>query len=205
MENEEVIEKSEFEELTAEQTWEKLYGKKLNCKKHILEYIEITRILKTESVSQEKIEETYHYIIESIDGLSDIKPNTMMHLKNTLNTQLGKFVKEDPDSINHFIEFFKLAYPEKKRRKEFTMVLMDLSVISADQVWTTLTYINREYISRNVKLTFEQKNDIKDVIKLSVSKNNIKFINKVRSLRQLTDYLRIRIDQTGNNFRVREI
>ena len=109
-ENEELVEKSEFENLTAEQTWEKLYGKKLNCKKHILEYIEITRILKKENVSQEKIEETYHFIIEGIESLTDIKPNTMMHLKNTLNTQLGKFVKEDPDSLNHFIEFFKSIY-----------------------------------------------------------------------------------------------
>lgn len=205
MENEELVEKSQFEELSALETWEKLYGEKLNCKKHILEYIDITKILKKENLSAEKIEETYHYIFKSIESLSDIKPNTMLHLKNTLNTQLGKFVKEDPTSINHFIEFFKLAYPEKKRRKEFTMVLMDLDTISADQVWTTLTYINREYINKNIKLTFEQKSDIKDVIKLSVSKNNIKFINKVRSLRQLTDYLRIRIDQKGKNFIVREI
>lgn len=195
----------EYEELTAEELWKKLYGKELNCKKHILDYIDMTKILKKENISREKIEETYHFIFDKIESLSDIKPNTMLHLKNTLNSQLGKFVKEDPESLNHFIEIFKLAYPEKKRRKDFTMVLTDLNTISADQVWTTLTYINREYINKDIPLTFEQKRDIIDVIKKSVSKNNIKFINKVRSLKQLTDCLKIRIEQRGNNFCVKHI
>lgn len=46
MDKEILTEKSQFEELNAVETWEKLYNKELNCKKHILEYIDITKILK---------------------------------------------------------------------------------------------------------------------------------------------------------------
>ena len=35
-----------LENLSAEEIWEKLYNKELNCKKNILEYIDITKILK---------------------------------------------------------------------------------------------------------------------------------------------------------------
>lgn len=144
MDKERVVEEINFDELSAGKTWKELYNKKLNCKKHILEYIEITNILKKEDISREKMEETYHYINESIEAMKDIiKPNTMMHLKSVLIKQLGKYVKQiDSKNTNHFIEFFKLAYPEKKRQKDFTKVLMDLDTISTDQLWTTLTYIN---------------------------------------------------------------
>lgn len=201
---EELVEKNEFEELTAKETWEKLYGRELNCKKHILEYIDLSKILKKENLSPEKIEETYHFIYEHIEGLKDlIKPNTMMHLKNVLHEQLGRFVKEEPKATNHFIEFFELAYPPKKRRKDFTRVLMDLDTISADQVWTTLTYINKEYMNRSIKLNAKQKKDIAEVIKMSVDKNNVKFTEKLMSLRRLTDYLKIRIEKDGRSFKVK--
>lgn len=202
---EELKEVSKFESLTAIETWEKLYGKKLDCKKHILEYIDITKILKKENISPEKIEETYRFIYKEIEALKDsIKPNTMMHLKNVLHEQLGKFVKEEPKPTNHFIEFFELAYPPKKRRKDFTRVLNDLDTISADQVWTTLTYINKLHMNRSLKLNRAQKKDIVDVIKNSVGKNNHKFTEKLRSLRRLTDYLKIKIEKEDNIFKVIE-
>lgn len=205
MENEVLTEESIYEELTAIETWEKLYNKELNCKKHILEYIEITKVLKKENVSNQKIEETYHYIYESIDGLKDlIKPNTTLHLKNTLKAQLGKYVKEkDPNKESQFIAFFKKAYPKDRRRKDFTRVLTDLDSISEEQLWTTLTYINKEYLNNNLRLDAIQKHDIADVIRKAVSKNNIKFITKLRSLRQLTDHLKIRIEKDGKNFKVK--
>lgn len=204
MDSEILAKESKFEDLSAVGIWKELYNKELNCKKHILEYIEITRILKKEKISAERIQDTYHYIYESIEGLKDtIKPNTMMHLKNVLRTQLGKYVKQkDSKQVNHFIEFFKLAYPEKKRRKDFTRVLMDLDTISADQVWTTLTYINTEYTYRNLKLNIDQKKDIVKVIKMSVNKNNFKFTQKLMSLRKLMDYLKIRIIKNDKDFKV---
>ncbi len=81
-----------------------------------------------------------------------------MYLKNSLKSQLGKYVKEkDPKPINNFIEFFKAAYPENSRRKDFTWVLMDINSISEEQAWTTLTYINREFLSNSMELSSAEK------------------------------------------------
>ncbi len=192
-------------ELTASEICEKLYDKKLDCKKHILEYIDITRVLKKENASADQIKDTYNYIYDQIEGLKgSIKPNTMMYLKNCLKSQLGKYVKEiDPKPVNHFIEFFKKVYPENKRRKDFTWVLMDINSISEDQIWATLTYINRECLNNNISLNSNQIKDIVEVIEKSLSKNNIKYINKIRSLKQLTDRLNISIVSVGEIFKVR--
>ena len=199
-----VLNNSEFEQLTASEIWEKLYNKELNSKKSILEYIDITVVLKKENINEEKIKDTYNYIYEHIDRLKgSIKPNTMMYLKNRLKTQLGKYVKEkDPKPVNHFIEFFKKAYPENTRRKDFTWVLMDINSISEEQIWTTLTYINREYLNNKLSLNSDQKKDIVGIIEKLISKNNIKYINDLRTLKQLTDRLNISIVQAGKAFKV---
>lgn len=205
MDKEVLVDKNQFQELTASEIWEKLYNRKLDCKKHILEYIDITRVLKKGNASEDQIRETYNYIYEHIEGLKDsIKPNTMMYLKNGLKSQLGKYVKEkDPKPVNHFIEFFEKAYPDNKRRKDFTWVLMDINSISEEQIWTTLTYINRECLNNNLILNSNQIKDIVEVIEKSVSKNNIKYINKLRSLKQLTDRLNIYIVSVGGVIKVR--
>ncbi|MGL5354023.1 MAG: hypothetical protein ACRDA5_11960, partial [Clostridium sp.] len=87
-----------FEGLNANEIWEALYNKELNCKKNILEYIEITKVLKCDEVTSEQLQETYTLIYTSIDKMSDIvKANTIMHLKNQLKAQLGKHVQDrDP-------------------------------------------------------------------------------------------------------------
>ena len=205
MDKEVLVNNNQFDKLTASEIWAKLYGKELVNKKNILEYIDITRILKKENVSESQIRDTYNYIYDHIEGLKDsIKPNTMMFLKNSLKSQLGKYVKEkDPRPVNHFIEFFKEAYPENKRRKDYTWVLMDINSITEEQLWTTLTYINREFLNNNLSLNSNQIKDIVEVIEKSVSKNNIKFINKLRSLKQLTERLNIYIVSVGETFKVR--
>jgi hypothetical protein len=206
MNKEVLVNSTEFEQLTASEIWARLYNKELNSKKNILEYIDITRVLKKGNVNEQQIKDTYNYIYESIDELKDsIKPNTMMYLKNSLKTQLGKYVKEkDPMPVNHFIEFFKKAYPENARRKDFTWVLMDINNISEEQIWTTLTYINRECINNNISLSYDQKKDIITVIEKLVGKNNIKYINDIRNLKQLTDRLNISIVKDGKVFKVHE-
>ena len=205
MDKEQELSNNKFQGLTAVEVWEKLYSKELDCKKNILEYIDIVKILKKEDASEDQIVDTYNYIYENIDNLNEsVKPNTIMYLKNSLKSQLGKYVKEkDPKLVNHFIEFFKAAYPENNRRKDFTWVLMDISSITEEQVWTTLTYINRECLNNNLKLNYNQKQDIVKVIEKVVSKNNIKFINNVKSLSHLTNILRISIVSVGKDFRVK--
>jgi hypothetical protein len=204
----EILENSNLlEGLTASEIWEKLYGKELSSKKHILEYIDITRVLKKQNASEDLLQATYNYIYDHIEGLKDsIKPNTMMYVKNSLKSQLGKYVKEkDPKPVNHFIEFFKKAYPENKRRKDFTWGLMDIRSLTEEQVWTTLTYINRVCLNDNLFLNSDQKKDIVEIIKMSVSKNNMKHINNIRSLKKLTDVLNINIVSVGEVHKVRHI
>lgn len=205
MNTEELLNNKELEGLTAAEIWERLYNKELNSKKTILEYIEITRVLKKGNASEDQIGDTYNYIYEHIEGLKDlIKPNTMMYLKNNLKAQLGKYVKEkDPKPVNHFIEFFKEAYPENNRRKDFTWVLMDINNISEEQIWTTLAHINRECLSNKLRLNSDQNKDIVEMIEKLVSKNNIKYINNLRSLKQLTDKLNISIVGEGKGFKVK--
>ena len=84
-----------FEGLNANEIWQGLYNKELNCKKNILEYIEITKVLKSDDVKSSQIQDTYTLIYTSIDKMNTIiKPNTIMHLKNQLKAQLGKHVEE---------------------------------------------------------------------------------------------------------------
>jgi hypothetical protein len=205
MDKEVLLNNTGFQELTASEIWERLYKRELNCKKNILEYIDITIVLKKENVKEEQIKDTYNYIYEHIESLKDlIKPNTMMYLKNSLKSQLGKYVKEkDPKQVSSFIEFFKEAYPKDNRRKDFTWVLMDINNISEEQIWTTLTYINRECLSRKLFLNSYQKKDILEMIQKLVSKNNIRYINNLKSLKHLTELLNINIVSVGKLFKVK--
>ncbi|MFL0245737.1 hypothetical protein [Candidatus Clostridium stratigraminis] len=194
-----------LEELDAKEIWKVLYGKELISKKNILEYIDTTKVLKQENIASEKIQETYTFIYDAIEGMSSIiKVNTKMYLKNQLKAQLGKYVKEkDPTPINHFIEFFKEAYPANNRRKDFTWVLMDINKITDEQIWNTLAYINGWCLRNNNKLDDNQKKDIIKMIELLVSKNNIKYINNTRSLEKLLNNLNIKIVTFRDGFKVK--
>lgn len=202
----EIMNENRFAGLNAEQIWSELYNKELNSKKTILEYIEITGILKKQDANEKQLEDTYNFIYGKIDDLREvIKPNTAMYLKNRLKAQLGKYVAEkDPMPKNEFIEFLKQAYPENARRKDFTWALMDVNKISEEQAWNTLTYINRECLSNNLILTNPQRKEIIKVIENTIKKNNIKYVNKIRSLKPLTDILNLSIVKVGNTFRVRD-
>lgn len=196
-----------LENLSAEEIWEKLYNKELSCKKNILEYIDITKILKKENIEPERIQKTYNLIYDSIDKMAaDIKPNTIMYLQNELKAQLGKYVViKEPKIENTFIKFFKEAYPADTRRKDFTWVLMDINKIAEEQIWNTLIHINREYIGNGIRLSSEEKSDIiKMIIKL-VKKNNIKYINQIKSLSKLLNNLQIKVINVNDKFKVKKI
>lgn len=196
-----------LENLDAEQIHEKLYNKELNTKKNILEYIEITKALKNGNADVYQIETTYNFIYKSIDNMSDtIKANTIMYLKNNLKSQLGKYVTvKDPKKENNFIKFFKEAYPEGHRRKDFTWVLMDINKIAEEQIWTTLTHINRECLTNNRMLTSQDKEDIIEMVQKLVNKNNLKYINQLKSLDKLLRILNIKIVSVKDIFRVKNL
>lgn len=196
-----------LENLSADEIWERLYNKELNCKKNILEYIDITKILKKENIDTEQIQETYNLIYDSIDKMADdIKPNTIMYLKNALKAQLGKYVSvKEPKIENTFIRFFKEAYPENTRRKDFTWVLMDSNKIVEEQIWTTLAYINRECLGKRLRLENEEKSDIIKMVEKLVGKNNIKYVNQVKSLAKLLDNLNIKVVSSKDKFKVKRL
>lgn len=193
--------------LSAEEVWNKLYGRELNSKKNVLEYIDITKILKKENMEPEKIQETYNFIYESIDKMvGEIKPNTIMYLQNQLKAQLGKYVViKEPKIENTFLKFFKEAYPENARRKDFTWVLMDINKIAEEQIWNTLIHINREYICKRIRLSGEEKSDIIKMIEKLIAKNNIKYINQIKSLDKLLNNLDIKVVNEKDRFKVKRI
>lgn len=195
-----------LEGLNGIEVWEKLYNKELDTKKSILEYIEEVKILKSGEIDHDQIEMVYNMIYKSIEAMADnIKPNTIMFLKNELKKQLGKYVSEkDPKEINHFIEFFKEAYPPKERRKDFTWVLMDINKIADEQIWTTLKFINA-FCLKGFALDNEAKEDILDVLKILVKRKNITSINNVRSLSRLNEVLDIKIVSDHSSFKIKRL
>lgn len=200
-----MMDKININDMTASELLNSLYSKKLNTKKNVLEYIELLKVLKKEDVNKDKIQENYNLVYNAIEEMGkDIKPNTMMYLKNALKSQLGKLVDEkDPKVENPFLKFFKGAYPAKERGKSFTWVMMDINNITSDQIWNSLTYINREVLTNNLRLTKEEKNETINMIKKLVSKRDIKYINKVKSLHKVLDILNIKIVDDKKGFKVK--
>lgn len=202
------MDKIQLENLNGEEIWEKLYNKELNTKKNILEYIEVTGVLIKEKVDIYQIESTYNFIYRKIDDMRDnVKPNTIMFLQNKLKEKLGKYVSlKDPKIQSTFIEFFKEAYPKGERRKDFTWVLIDINNISEEQIWHTLKYINRECMNEDLFLDDEEIEDIIKIIEKLVLKNNIKYINDIKSLNTLNNILNIKIVQNNNDkFKVKRL
>ncbi|WP_297423820.1 hypothetical protein [Clostridium sp.] len=194
-----------LENLSAEEIWQNLYNKELNCKKNILEYIDIARILKKGEADPEKIQDTYNFIYDNIEKMSDkVKPNTIMYLQNELKNQFGKYVVEkDPKEESAFIKFFREAYPVKDRRKDFTWVIMNINNIVEEQIWTTLIHINREYICKRIRLEAEEKEAIIKMIEKVIEKNNKKYINQIKSLDKLLNNLNIKIVNDKDKFKVK--
>ena len=198
----------EINDLEEKELLEKLYGKKLDTKNNILEYIEISKILKQDGIPKEIIENTYHLINESIDKMkSKVKPNTIMFLQNKLKDQFRKviIIKQEPKIDNTFIKFFKRAYPEGKRNRSFTYVLIDNSKISSEQIWTTLTYINRECIKQHLYLLSNEKKDIIDMMQKLIDKKDIKYINQMKSMDKLLRILNIKIVDDKNGFKIKSL
>lgn len=136
----------------------------------------------------------------------NVKPNTIMFLQNKLKEKLGKFVSiKDPKAQSTFLEFFKEAYPKGERRKDFTWVLIDIKNISEEQIWNTLKYINRECLNEDLFLDDEEKEDIIAEIEKLVKKNNIKYINDVKSLSTLNNILNIKVVQDKDRFKVKRL
>ncbi|MEG0353621.1 MAG: hypothetical protein RR525_08730 [Cellulosilyticaceae bacterium] len=173
---------AQMEKASAEEIWQKIYNKPLNCKKHILEYIAEVQKISKETYNEAEWQGIYEHIYDSIDGLRDsIKANTVVQLQKELKAVFRKRIEIIvPKEINEFVEFFKEAYPPGKRRKDFTWVVADPNKISEEQILQTLKYISN-WCNEN-RLNDDQKKDTLAMLKKLNAKGGTKFINQVKSL-----------------------
>lgn len=192
--------------LNGEEVWRKLYNKELTTKKNVLEYIDKLRVVKKGDIDYDQMQSIYNFLYEKIEEMHiNIKPNTIMFLKNELKKQIGKYVFEkEPNKLNHFIEFFKKAYPPHERRKDFTWVLMDLDKIVDEQIWNTLKYINSYCLEGGI-LNEDAKTDIIREVEKLVLRKNLTYINNVRSLEALNKALEIKIISSKGDYVVKKI
>lgn len=195
-----------LKELTGKEVLDKLLGKELNSKKNILEAIEIIKPLAKEGLESDKIQEIYTIIYKSIEEMNKVvKANTIMYLKNQLKSGLGKYVEnKDPKEINYFLEFFKEAYPPNNRRVGYTRVINDFSKITYEQIWETLTFINRIVIKTKRRLGEEEKEDIIKNINNLLMSGKIDYINQVKSLEKLLNVLNVKVVNYKEGFKLKK-
>lgn len=195
----------ELKDLNEIELLEKLSGKKLDTKNNILEYIEQVKVLKQEGVPQELIQNTYDLINEAINDMKPkVKANTVMFLQNKLKDQFRKLIslKQEKKVDSTFIKFFKRAYPEGKRNRNFTYVLIDENKASAEQLWDTIAYIHRGCIKQEIFLSNPEKNDIIVIVERLVAKNDIKYVNQIKSMDKLLKIINIKIKDEKKGFKV---
>lgn len=195
-----------LKELTGKEILDKLLGKDLNSKKNILEAIEIIKPVAKEGLESDKTQEIYTIIYKSIEEMNKVvKANTIMYLKNQLKSGLGKYVEnKDPKEINYFLEFFKEAYPPNNRRVGYTRVINDFSKITNEQIWETLTFINRMVIKTKRRIGEEEKEDIIKNINNLLMSGKIEYINQVKSLEKLLNVLNVKVVNYKEGFKLKK-
>ena len=199
------MEENNLKELTGKEILNELCGKELNSKKNILEAIEKIKPLAKEGLESDKIQEIYNVIYKSIEEMNTIvKANTIMYLKNQLKSALGKFVEnKDPKEMNYFLEFFKEAYPPNNRRVGYTRVINDFNKITNEQIWETLTFINRAVIKTKRRLGEDEKQDIINNINNLLASGKIEYINQVKSLEKLLNVLNVKVVNYKDGFKLK--
>lgn len=80
---------------------------------------------------------------------------------------------------------------------------MNINNITDEQIWTTITYINKAYIKRELFLTGEDKIAIKEMVGKLVAKNNIKYVNQVKSMEKLMSALGVRVINADGKFKIK--
>jgi ribosomal protein S8 len=83
--------------------------------------------------------------------------------------------------------------------------MMNINNIVEEQIWTTLIHINREYICKRIKLEAEEKEAIIKMIEKVIKKDNIKYINQIKSLDKVLNNLNIKIVNDKDKFKVKKL
>ncbi|MGL5676098.1 MAG: hypothetical protein ACRDDX_06780 [Cellulosilyticaceae bacterium] len=176
----------------------------LETKKAILDRIAEVKQEEKNGASVEALEAEYEVIIQAIEAMKGkVKPNTIAYLRTQLKNTLGKYEPYIEEKVDHFIEFFKEAYPDGKRRKDYTVVLIDKNKITVDQILQTLKYING-YCLKN-RISYEVKKDIFPMIEKVAKTDSLRHINQVRSMEGIRKALKIKIISTPQGHKVVKI
>ena len=80
--------------------------------------------------------------------------------------------------------------------------MIDIDNISNEQIWHTLTYINRQCIKNNLEILEEERADIIKMIRRLIDKGDVKYINQVKSLDTLNDILDIKIKKVKTGYKL---
>lgn len=105
--------------------------------------------------------------------------------------------------MNCFLEFFKEAYPTNNRRIGYTRVINDFNKITNEQIWETLTYVNRIVIKTKRKLGEDEIEDIIKNINKLLSSGKIEYINQVKSLEKLLNVLNVKVVNYKDGFKLK--
>lgn len=188
-------------ELSPQQLLQEVYGKELNTKKNILEYMDKIRELSKNGLEEKNTKETYIFIEKSIQDMSaSVKPNTIVFLKNELKSKLGKYSGVAVGKENAFLTFFKQTYEDAKKTREYTFVMADITKIREQQIIDTLKTINA-YCFKN-KLTQSEKKDTMVMIERLVDGQNIRYINQLRSMEGLRKAFKIKVIEEENRYKI---
>ena len=188
-------------ELSPQQLLQEVYGKELNTKKNILEYIDKVRELSKNDLEEKNTKDTYIFIEKSIQDMSvSVKPNTIVFLKNELKSKLGKYSGAAVGRENSFLTFFKQTYEDAKKTREYTFVMADITKIREQQIIDTLKTINA-YCFKN-KLTQSEKKDTMVMIERLVDGQNIRYINQLRSMEGLRKAFKIKVIEEDNRYKI---
>ncbi len=193
-----------LKELRPEELLTMVHGQPLTTKKSILEYMDKLKKLSKTDLDEEQLKASYTLIEEAIKGMSEqVKPNTIVYLKNELKTKLGKYSGMQVGRENAFLNFFKETYETAKKTKEYTWALADLTKIREQQILDTLKTINT-YCFKN-KLTQGEKKDILPMIERIVDTQNVRYINQLRSMEGIRKAFRIKVVEEEQKFKIMKI
>lgn len=171
----------------------------LNTKKNVLTFIDTIKKLSKTELTPEQLTGMYAFIDGKIDEMGDgIKVNTLAYLKNELRNKLGKYAGTRHHEEGAFLKFYKEAFKNSVKTKEYTWAMIDISKIQDTSVLETLKVINTYALK--TKLTQEEKADILPMIKRMVDTQNVRLINQVRSMEGLRKAFRIKIIEKDKRF-----
>lgn len=174
-------------------------NKPLTTKKSILEAIEaVHQKAKAQLLSEEEVQVLYKQISTNIEAL-DIKVNTMVYLKDTLRTNLGKFISQKEEE-NAFVRFYKQTYKTQIKTKDYTYNLVDLSRLKIEAVLETLKTVNTYGLKH--KLSEKEKADILPMIERIVDTQKVYLINQLRSMEGIRKNFKIRIIENNKRFEI---